>query len=104
MSSSKLFSRINHQPDVIFLDFAKKFCKVSHKMLAKKLQPCGIRGQILTRIEACFSDRRQKDGMGDKHSSSTTVLSKVSEGSVLGSLLFIPFINDFNDEISLKIS
>src|SRR6218665_1058306 len=89
---------------VIYLDFAKVFGKVPHKRLAKKLQACGIRGQVLTWIQSWLPDRRQKAGIDDKHSSWRTVLSGEPQGSMLGLLLFVVFINDIDDGILSKIS
>jgi len=61
---------------------------IPHKKIGQVWQACGIRGQVLTWIESWFSDRRQKEGLGDI-SSSTTELSEVPEVSVLGPLSFI---------------
>ena len=48
-----------------------------NKRLVKKLKTFGIRGQVLAWIESWLSAIRQNKDMGDKHSSSTTVLSGV---------------------------
>ena len=52
--------------DVVHLDFAKALDKVPHKRMAKKLQACMIRGQVLIWIQSWLSSKRQKVGVGDK--------------------------------------
>ena len=80
--------------DVAYLDFRKAFDLVSHKHLLLKLQKHGITGQVWNWIKAFLENRRQKVVIRGAESDNLDVLSGVLQGSVLGPILFLIFIND----------
>ena len=86
--------------DAIYFDFKKAFDMVPHKRLLAKLESYGIKGKILQWIKEFLTGRTQYVTVNGEKSSSGCVTSGIPQGSVLGPLLFVVYINDILENLT----
>ena len=96
-------NRSHKQTDVLVMDFAKAFDKVPHKRLQYKLDFYGIRGFTHKWVGSWLSVRSQKVLLDGRASDPVPVLAGVPQGSVLGWVLFLSFINELPDNIRSSV-
>ena len=87
----------------VFLDLSIAFDRVWHEGLLYKIECSGISGKLLTLLRSFLTNRQQRVVLNGKNSSWLQVISGVRQGSVLGQLFFLVYINDLVDGVRSDI-
>ena len=99
-SSSRNNSKIT---DVVFLDFSKAFDSVPHERLLLKLNKYGIDGPLLLWFRHFLTNRLQRVGIRGTYSNWSAVTSGVPQGTILGPILFLIYVNDIPNIVNSSV-
>ncbi len=98
---NRIYKGLDDSKDIclVFLDVSKAFDKVYHPALLQKLKTMGVSGNLLTWISSYLSDRKQKVVINGVKSDPKSINASVPQGSILGPLLFLVYVNDIVDDL-----
>ena len=82
---------------------SKAFDRVWHDGLIYKLKRCGVSGQLLSLIQSFLSDRKQRTVLNGKSSIWGDISAGVPQGSILGPLFFLVYINDLTENLKCNV-
>ena len=99
--TNKTLKAFNHGNCVlgIFIDFSKAFDTVDHNILLTKLKTIGFKRSAINWIKNYLSNRKQLTKINDSLSTASTITCGVPQGSVLGSTLFLVYVNDLTQKL-----
>ena len=103
--TDNIYKGLNEHNEIllVFLDISKAFDKVWHEGLLHKLKTIGICGHLLAWFTSYLDNRKQKVVLNGKTSSIKKLHAGVPQGSILGPLLFLIFINDISSNLASEI-
>ena len=87
----------------VFIDLQKAFDTVNHQILCNKLSYYGFRGKSNLLIKSFLTDRKQFVSINGNNSSQLSIKCGIPQGSTLGPLLFLIYINDLNKSLKNQL-
>ena len=87
----------------VYLDISKAFDRVWHDGLVYKLKRCGVSGQLLSLIQSFLKDRKQRTVLNGQSSNWGDISAGVPQGSILGPLFFLVYINDLSADLRCNV-